>query len=79
MSLATFALSLRTPSKIEKPLDFCPCAARLGERPRVNDFLRFLPLPRKVEYELWLIRNRVRGFLVQHRLVHSPSVKTGAE
>src|SRR5262250_917872 len=72
-------LELADPIGIERQLDFCPCAARLGEGPRVNDFLRSLPLPRKVEHELWLIGNRVRGLPVQHRLVHSPSVKTGAE
>ena len=64
---------------IEFTLDPRPRAARLGEGPGVDDLLRRLPLPRKVEHELWLIANRVRGLPIHHCLVHPPSVEIGAE
>lgn len=61
MRFVTICLELADPIGIERPLDFCPCAVWFREGPRVNDFFRCLPLPRKVEHELWLIGNRVRG------------------
>ena len=47
---------------IEFTLDLRPPTARLGEGPEVDDLFRRLLRLRKVEHELRLIGNRVRGF-----------------
>ena len=68
MSRSAFAFSLQNRIAIASALDFCPFAERLAEGPRVNDFLRCLPLPRKLEQKLALIGNH-RSHSLAHILV----------
>ena len=66
-------------TEIEFTLDPRPRAVRLDEGSGVYNLLGLLLLARKVEPELWLIANRVRGLPIHHCLVHPPSVEIGAE
>src|SRR5690606_32772961 len=64
---------------IELPLDARARRARYVERPGVDDLVGLLPVLRPVENVVGLLRNRVRGLPVLHRLVHPPAVEPGAD